>query len=267
MRRMQLIEILDLTWFPGSFRDATTDTLQVILNLGNFYKPIVPRLRRALEDAQTRRVLDLCSGGGGPWLRLYRVFEEEENFPLAICLTDKYPNLGAFHHARAASRNKINFHADPVDATQIPDELEGFRTLFTSFHHFPPQEARAILQNAVDTQQGIGVFEVARRHPLTIFFVLLLPIVAFVLTPFVRPFRWSRVVWTLIPIIPFVLLFDGIVSCLRTYSPQELGELTEGLSGNIYRWKVGCEKASLSPISITYLIGHPNRKQGSTSRK
>ncbi|HEX2711361.1 MAG TPA: hypothetical protein VHM88_03930, partial [Candidatus Acidoferrales bacterium] len=73
MRRLQLIEIHDQTWFPRSARDATTDTLQLTLNVVNLYKPIVSRLRRALEDARTRRVLDLCSGGGGPWLQLRRV--------------------------------------------------------------------------------------------------------------------------------------------------------------------------------------------------
>jgi len=268
MRRMQLIEIHDQAWFPRSLRDATTDTLQFILNLANLYKPIAPRLRRAFEDARTHRVLDLCSGGGGPWLRLYRAFEEGENSPVDICLTDKYPNIAAFEHARTASQNKIHFHADPVDATQIPTELKGFRTFFTSFHHFPPQEARAILQNAVDTQQGIGIFEAPRRHPLAIFLVFLLPVVALALIPFVRPFQWSRLIWTyLIPIIPFVLLFDGVVSCIRTYSPKELRELTEGLSANAYEWDIGEDEGGLLPISITYLIGFPNPNEDQASRK
>ncbi len=262
MRRMQLIEVLDQTWFPRSLRDATTDTLQFILNLGNLYKPIVPRLRKAFEDASTHQVLDLCSGGGGPWTQLYRVFEEEENFPVDISLTDKYPNLGAFEHARTASQNKINFQTDPVDAKRIPAELKGFRTLFTSFHHFPPREARAILQSAVDTQQGIGIFEAARRHPLTIFFIFLLPVVALVLVPFVRPFRWSRLIWTyLVPVVPLVLLFDGLVSCIRTYSPRELRELIGGLSANAYKWDMGEEKGGLLPISITYLVGYPDPKR------
>jgi hypothetical protein len=261
MRRVQFIEILDRTWFPRSLRDATTDALQFIINLGNLYQPIVPRLRKALENARTHHVVDICSGGGGPWLRLYRVFEEGEKFPVDVCLTDKYPNIGAFEHARAVSQSKINFHASPIDATQIPSELKGFRTLFTSFHHFPPQEARIILQNVVDTQQGIGIFEIARRHPLTILLAFLVPVVSLVVTPFMRPFRWSRLIWTyLIPIVPFVLLFDGVVSCLRAYSLQELTELTKGLSTNGYQWDLGEEKGSLSPVPITYSIGLPNPK-------
>ncbi len=48
---------------------------------------------------------------------------------------------------------------------KVPRELKGFRTMFTSFHHFPPEEARAILQNAVDAGEGIGIFEITRRAP------------------------------------------------------------------------------------------------------
>ena len=40
-----------------------------------------------------------------------------------------------------------------------------------------------------------------------------------ILAPTIRPFRWSRLFWTwLIPLVPFVLFYDGIVSCLRAYS-------------------------------------------------
>ena len=58
-------------------------------------------------------------------------------------LTDKYPNLRAFEKATAASPERIAFYPDSVDAMKVPGELHGFRTMFSSFHHFPPEEARA----------------------------------------------------------------------------------------------------------------------------
>jgi hypothetical protein len=269
MARMQLIEIHDQEWLPRSLRDAVTDTLQFALNVGNLYRPIVPHLRKALEDAKTQKIVDLCSGGGGPWLRLHRVFEEEQNYPVEVRLTDKYPNLRAFEHARIASRDRISFTADPVDATKSPADLNGFRTFFTSFHHFRPEDARAILQDAVRSRQGIGIFEIPQRRPLAVALAVVLPpLSALVFAPFVRPFRWSRLLLTyLIPIVPFVLSFDGIVSCLRTYSPQELSALTEGLSACGYRWEVGEERGGLSPVPITYLIGHPNRGDDARSQQ
>jgi hypothetical protein len=256
---MHLIEFHDQAWFPTSCRDAVTDTLEFILGLENLYAPIVPRLRRALQKAKTHQVVDLCSGGGGPWTRMLPVFEKQENFPVRVCLTDKYPNVEAFRHAGNASQNKIGFHSQPVDATHIPAELKGFRTLFTSFQHFEPSEARALLQDAVDNQEGVGIFEVPRRNLPTMLLVFLVPIAALAVVLFIRPFRLSRLLWTyLIPVSVAVLFFDGIVSCLRAYSLDELFDLTRGLSAPGYTWEIGEEQRGLTSVPITYLIGYPS---------
>jgi hypothetical protein len=91
--------------------------------------------------------------------------------------------------------------------------------------------------------------------------MLLWALTPFVFTPLVRPFQWSRLLWTyVIPIIPFVLLFDGVVSCLRTYGSRELKELTEELSGEEYQWETGEHKDVFLRLPITYLIGSSKGK-------
>jgi hypothetical protein len=128
--------------------------------------------------------------------------------------------------------------------------------MFTSFHHFAPEEARAILQNAVDAGEGIGIFEITRRAPSTIGLIFAWALLLFVCTAWMRPFRWSRLLWTyLVPVIPLVLLFDGVVSCLRTYRPQELCEMVQKLTAGGYRWEMG--ELSTGRVPITYLIGRP----------
>jgi hypothetical protein len=67
---MRLFEIHDHPRFPRFLRDMVTDALQVLWSFSNLYQPIIPRLQRALDNSGTRNVLDLCSGGGGPWLGL-----------------------------------------------------------------------------------------------------------------------------------------------------------------------------------------------------
>ena len=135
---------------------------------------------------------------------------------------------------------------------KVPSELKGFRTMFTSFHHFSPEEARAILQNAADAGEGIGIFEITRRAPLTIGLMFSWVVMLFVCTPWIRPFRWSRLLWTyLIPIIPVVLLFDGVVSCLRTYRPQELREIVDKLTAK--RISVG-DRRAFEWASADYLL-------------
>jgi hypothetical protein len=79
-----------------------------------------------------------------------------------------------------------------------------------------------------------------------------------VFTPFIRPFQWSRLLWTyLVPIIPFVLLFDGIVSCLRTYRPPELGEIIAKVTTAKYQWDLGEHSGERGEMPITFLIGRP----------
>jgi hypothetical protein len=268
MRRRQLIEIHEQRWCPDSLRDVVTDTLQFVWNLFNFYEPIVTRLRRVLQETGTCQVVDLCSGGGGPWLRLVRNVEDEDRLPVEVRLTDKFPNLRAFEHAKRSSHMRLAFHPDPVDATRVSTDLEGFRTLFTCFHHFPREQARAILQDAVDCGQGVGIFEVPKRDWLTIGFVFFVPVMALAVVPFIRPFRWSRILWTFpIPVGPFVLWFDGVISCLRAHTPPELLELAHGVSPAGYHWEAGVEGKRRAFVAVTYLIGYPRSNTGRRPRR
>lgn len=257
MRRVQFIELNEQPWFPSSLRDGITDALQFGLNLTNAYARIAPLLLCVLDSTRSRSIVDICSGGGGPWLNLSQKLQPEAQV-FHILLTDKYPNLRAFQNVRSASKNHVAFYPDSIDAMKVPGELQGFRTMFTSFHHFPPEEARAILQNAVDARQSIGIFEITRRAGSSIALMFPWALMLFVFTPLIRPFRWSRLLFTyVVPIIPLTLLFDGVVSCLRTYRPQELRDMIKKLSGIEYQWEVGEHPRASGLAPITYLIGYP----------
>jgi hypothetical protein len=260
MRRVQFFELHEQSWFPSFLRDEITDALQCGLNLSDAYAPIAPLLQSRLDGTRSRSIVDMCSGAGGPWLGLSRKLQPDAGV-FHVLLTDKYPNLGAFPETRPAAENRIAFYPDSVDAMKVPGELQGFRTMFSSFHHFPPEEARAILQNAIDACQSIGIFEITRRAPLTITLMFAWALMPFVFTPLIRPFRWSRLICTyVLPIIPLVLLFDGVVSCLRTYRPQELREIITKLSGIEYQWEVGEHSETSGQARITYLIGCPHTR-------
>jgi hypothetical protein len=253
----RFFEFHDQKWFPKSLRDGVTDALQFILSLGRIYRPITPLLNDAVEASRAERIVDLCSGGGGPWLWLYRFLRASIGGHVEVCLTDKYPNIVAFENAQRQTGGQITFYRGFVDAAAIPRELSGFRTIFTSFHHFTPDEAVAILQNAADNAQGIGVFEAAKRDPPTILSTVLMPLAGLLTAPFARPFRISRLFWTyVVPVIPFVLFFDGVVSCLRAYSQKELSVLTAQVKADNYVWQIGEQSGGLAPI--TFLLGYPN---------
>jgi hypothetical protein len=240
--RLHLVELHDLAACPPSLRDALTDFLAFAVNLAGAYDPAAPLLRDAVRRCGARGIVDLCSGAGGPWPRL------AGRVGVPVVLTDLYPHRNGVP--------SLPFHTEPVDARAVPAELRGFRTLFTSFHHFRPAAARAILEDAVRQRQGIGIFEVARRAPLEIAIVAFTWLGTVAAVPFIRPWRWSRVFWTYLPpVLPLLGTFDGIVSCLRTYSTDELAELVRGLDS--YVWDMGEFRGGWSPLRGSYLIGVP----------
>lgn len=241
--RLHLVELHDLRACPPSLRDALTDFLAFSLNLSRAYEPAGPLLRGAVARARAGRVIDLCSGAGGPWILL------SEMVGVPVTLTDLYPHRGP-------GPDGLPVHPEPVDARAVPSALDGFRTIFTAFHHFRPDEARAILADAVAKRQGIAVFEAARRAPWEILVCALTWFGILFAEPFIRPWRWSRFFWTYLPpILPLVGTFDGVVSCLRAYSPAELRELVRGL--DTYDWEIGDLRGGWSPLRGTYLIGVP----------
>jgi hypothetical protein len=260
MKRLHLIEIEDQDWCPRSVRDAATDYLQCFFVATRTYAAMIPILAAVLQRTGSQRVLDLCSGSAGPWLWL-RPALAEKGVSVSVCLTDKYPNLEGFERASRLTNQVISHHPQPVDPTQVPGDLHGFRTMFSAFHHFRPEQACAVLADAVRNRQGIGVFEATQRGPLMLLFTVLAPLGVLFATPFIRPFRWSRLLWTyLIPLVPLVTLFDGLVSCLRTYSVRDLHDLTTKLGANDYHWDIGTVKSKKTPMPITYLLGVPIEK-------
>jgi len=257
MRRIQFIELHEQPWFPPTLRNEITDALQCGSELLKAYAPISVLLQRALDASGSRSVVDLCSGSGGPWLGLSRKLRRDTT-AYRIWLTDIFPNRVAFENVKAASANSIEFYETSVDAMKVPTELAGFRTMFSSFHHFPPSHARAILQNAVNAKQGIGIFEITSRRASAVGMMFLWSLTPFGFAPTTRPFRWSRLLYTyLLPLIPLVLLFDGVVSCLRTYRTQELRGLIEEMGTTEYLWETGEQSGIFGALPITYLIGYP----------
>ncbi len=258
MKRRQLFEIMDQDWCPHAIRDSVTDYLQYVSSSTKPYTPVVPVIAAALQRSSARQVVDLGSGAGGPWVWLQPVLAEM-GVRVSVSLTDKYPHLNAIAQCRRLRNEAIEYHPVPVEASRVPTQLAGFRTMFTAFHHFRPAEARAVLADAVRQRQGILVVEGIERSALAIGLMLLIvPLMVLIVTPVIRPFRWARLLWTyLLPLVPLVAVFDGLVSCMRTYKVEELRELVAGEGLEVYRWEIKSLKHARSPIPLTCLVGLP----------
>jgi hypothetical protein len=176
-----------------------------------------------------------------------------------VVLTDLFPNRDRFRELARGDVEHVSFEDTEVDARAVPASLDGFRVMFNGFHHFAPADARAVLADAVAHSRGIAIFEMNGRMPPSLISVLFSPLTLLLVTPLLRPFRLSRLLWTyLIPVLPLAVLWDGIVSCLRVYDPEELDALVREVSGaERYSWRSGRLPIPGTPGKATYLIGAP----------
>ncbi|MGB5820848.1 MAG: hypothetical protein WBG90_15290 [Saonia sp.] len=253
MGRIHLFEFEDQKWFPTFLRNYGTDFLQFLSNKTKMYRPIVPIIQKGLEKSKTNQIVDLGSGGGGGLIWLNS--ELKKDIPdLKIMLTDFYPNIPAFKFTKKQDEN-FEFIEKPIDARDVPTELKGLRTQFLSLHHFKPKDAKLILQNVIDSNSSIAIFEAQERSLPSIVAMLFAPLSVLLTTPFIKPFKMGRIVFTyLIPIVPLFVLWDGVVSSLRTYSVKEMNELVESLSGTEnYDWEI--DKVKSGPGVVLYLLG------------
>jgi hypothetical protein len=256
MGRIQLFEFEDQPWFPRLIRAYMQDHLTFMGNLsGPAYQAFVEKLKAAMERLRQYELLDLCSGSGGPARTVVRLLHEQ-GLEARARLTDLFPNVAAYRQQERESGGTLQGVDMPVDATNVPAELTGVRLIANGLHHFAPEKARQVLADAVAKRQGIAVIEMVNRSAFAFIGVLIGTVMVFIAAPFLRPFCLSRLVFSyLIPLVPLFMLWDGIVSCLRVYSPNELWALVSQLDDTDYDWDIGTTR--VGPGMVTYLIGTP----------
>lgn len=117
-----------------------------------------------------------------------------------------------------------------------------------------------MLRDAFRQRRCIAVFEISARKLPLLLSGLLMPLMVPFITLLSRPLRLGQILFTyLIPILPFLIAWDGMVSVLRTYTPAELVEMTSELQAPDYRWEIGELSLRGVPAKVPYLTGTPVR--------
>src|ERR1043166_10090860 len=169
MRRLHLFEFGDQRWFPT----RRSSDLPAYLAAASRFFPLpqrwAERISTVLRPGEPAEVLDLCSGAGGA---MPLIIDELERrcYDARATLTDLYPN------PKSASHPRIKWLAEPVDGTAGPTKLAGVRTMFSAFHHFRPEAAKAILKDAFERRRTICIFESGPGTLLGVVTMVLVPV-------------------------------------------------------------------------------------------
>lgn len=261
--RIDFVELHDLDRTPAVLRTLHTESIVLIYRLTDAARAYSVPLSLALREGASHRIVDLCSGSGGP-LPLIQRRLHREGIHTQVMLTDLVPNVRAFHRVEAENRRllpdeccSVNHVSSPVDATACT--VEGTRTIYGAFHHFPPPLAARMLQNAVDTRSPIVVVDTRRSWLYVLLFPFLITLATLLAAPFQPnplPRYLLRLVLTyLVPVLPFMMFFDSVVSFLRMYGRGELRRMVDGLAGTeTFTWTIGVVPGF---TGAQYLIGTP----------
>jgi hypothetical protein len=268
VKRWHLVELEDLSWVPAPVKDGARDVLDWMFAKLGMYRPVVSRLRAMLDATGERSLVDLCAGGGGGSLATLDELRRAGDADTRLVLTDRFPSASAAQRIAARGDPNLRYHAAPVDAFAVPPDLRGVRTMYSALHHFRPGGVRRLVASAVADRAPLAFFDVAasptlRKLPGFLVPLAMIPnlLVLLVLTPllvpWVRPVRASRLFFTyLLPLIPIVYAWDGAVSALRAYRPEELAALAREVPGaDGYLWESG--RIGDGPRAVVWLTGRP----------
>ena len=259
MGRLHFFEIHEQVWCPLAVKIGVRDALYTMWKLF-FWKNTIPHILDLIQKSEVPHIVDLCSGNGGPMPLIVNELTGK-NMEINVTLTDMFPCQNWQNPIQHMPN--LEYNEQSINAKNVPKDIGGCRTLFEAFHHFKPDDAIHLLRDAVQSNQPIAVFEFQRPslfHSMTVYPINIALSSAW-LQLFHTPFTWTKLLLTIIPIVPFVLLVDGITSVLRTYSTEELVEVATKAGCDGYRWEVRQSNDEGWGL-MTCLIGWPDENDG-----
>lgn len=264
MKRLELFEFEDFSWLPNVIRSGVTNLIMVLHRLTGTADTLSRIILKAKEKSDFDQIVDCGSGSGGAMLDVIQQINESVEQPIDLLLTDLHPNPTVVKTINNQNLPHVQYQATSLNAMQMDHTPNGLKTMVASFHHMNPEVAQAILQSAEQNLQPILIYEIAKNNIPTLLWWLLLPLslvililMTWVMTPFVRPLTFQQLLFTyLIPIIPIVYAWDGQASLMRTYTFEDI----EGLLGNRkedYVWEIGDALKADGKKSGYYILGYP----------
>jgi hypothetical protein len=116
-----------------------------------------------------------------------------------------------------------------------------FRLFNLAFHHFEDPLAKAILKNTLETSDGFAIFELQDRTFASFVACMILGIGILIAAPYYA-WRWRSPLALffsyIIPVLPFVLVYDGLISSLRTRTPDEVEALLRTCGADSKGWEL-----------------------------
>lgn len=232
-------------------------------------------IKNLAEDLSSYTYIDFCAGGGGPTPSIERTINNylkaHSRPQVDFVLSDLHPNINAWEKV-ARQSPRITYEPQSIDASNAPkrfvergDGKKVMRLFNLAFHHFDDPLAKNILRDTVKTSEGFAIFELQERDLASFITVTLMGIGIMLTAPY-WAWKWRSPAalfysWV-IPIVPFVLVFDGYISAMRTRTADEVEALLRDCGTDTSDWVIQSGRVRhLWPCGyMNYVICRPEKK-------
>lgn len=224
-----LKELEDYTWFPPLLRRYQLEYIGSLVKWLKIYKPLVPILLEMKAATDFQKVIDLCSGSGEPAIYMH----QQTGNSYSTVLTDKFP-------PPFATQQCVTYINESIDALHINPEPSTMYSMYNAFHHFTSAEQLQLIKKIIQSQSSIMIVEILTPSIYTCLSVLLSgTLLQWITSAFVKPFSLKRLFFTyIIPINIFTVVYDGLISVLRSKSVKQYNQLINGIYKTNYTLEV-----------------------------
>jgi hypothetical protein len=225
---LHLFEFMDHPATPKALRATLLDVLDFCnCDFRPWYRQLADDLLHTATTAGCRCVAE-TGAGAAPILRelalLIRSRPPGSEHPLTLIPSDLYPVPDVWHKLQHEFPN-IQPIYQPVDMFGSHAWPAGTLLLLAaSLHHIPRHRRTLLLEHLLQSATCILIHEPVRRTPVSMLLTSLCWFPA-LLTPAARIHRTGSLrrillCW-LVPIVPLMFVWDGLVSCLRQWTDSE----------------------------------------------
>lgn len=211
-------ELEDYSWFPEALRRQQTEYIGWMVRAFRVYRNVPELMRKHFPPKALLHLTDMGSGSGGPLPQLSRdpVFKESR-----FLLSDLYPQ------AQMSLPERCTYLPTPADARNYQPISGSSISFFNTFHHFSPEEQKAIITRHLSNGHCLLVAEILTPDIWCALRILLATTLGQVLlAPLVKPFRLSRLLFTwVIPVNLLTVTWDGLISVRKSPGKQLRREL------------------------------------------
>ncbi len=229
-------EFMDLTWVPQSIRLTMREVLECAMSapFRDYYDWVAGEVAKAAKERDCDTIVEL-GAGTAPLTRRLAVDPEAKGKRLVVC--DLNPDAATYQALEKEFSGQVEPVYAGVDFARVPSfGRKALLVLSASFHHVREKERVALLRSLFGSSPNVLVFEPLRRNLSSVIYAsftfmpgLMAPAVFLKFHGLRRGGHLRRLFWCwLVPVVPFMLAWDGIVSCLRMWTAEEWGEALEG---------------------------------------